>query len=41
MFCTAHAGPLRLLGAYSKDNYAAETTERKGDIRELEMSDGE
>ncbi len=41
MFCTVHEGPMRLLGAYSKDLYAAVATERKGEIRELEMSDGE
>ena len=41
MFCTVHEGPVRLLGAYNKDLYATVATERKGEIRELSLSDGE
>ena len=41
MFCTVHDGPVRLLGAYNKDLYATVATERKGEIREISLSDGE
>lgn len=41
MFCAVHEGPERLLGAYNKDMYATVATERKGEIRELDLSDGE
>lgn len=41
VFCTVHEGPQPILGAYNKDMYASVMTERKGEIREVEMSDGE
>ena len=41
MFCMVHEGPVRLLGAYNKDMYARIATERKGEIREITLSDGE
>ena len=40
-FCTVHDGPVRLLGAYNKDLYAAVATERKGEISEIYLRDGE
>ena len=40
-FCTVHKGPIRLLGAYNKDLYAMVATERKGEIREIDLRDGE
>ena len=41
IFCTVHEGPVRLLVAYNKDLYATVATERKGEIREIRLSDGE
>ena len=41
MFCAVHDGPVRLLGVYNKDLYAAVVTELKGEIREISLSDGE
>lgn len=41
LFCKAWDGPHPILGAYVKDMYASVTTERKGEIREVEMDDGE
>jgi hypothetical protein len=41
VFCIVHEGPVPILGAYNKDMYASVVTERKGEIREVEMDDGE
>lgn len=41
VFCLVHEGPIPVLGAYNKDMYATVMTERKGELREVELDEGE